>query len=89
MSNSSSNAIQQLEGIERVGSKVVTEQGIWREFVFIHAKMPHDDALHLVSEGHASLQKAIGQCQAGSHGIQILQRSRFFPQLLSRVAPLP
>ena len=51
ISNSSSNAIGDLKASRESCAKAVTEQSLWLEFVFIHAQMWHDDALHVVNDG--------------------------------------
>src|SRR6266550_506585 len=42
----------ELHRVERVGAEVVDERGIGRHFLFIDAKLLHDDALHLVCDCH-------------------------------------
>ena len=68
ISNSSSNAIGDLKASRESCAKAVTEQSLWLEFVFVHAQMWHDDALHVVNDGHASLQTAGGHWYSQSRG---------------------
>src|SRR5262249_4802805 len=45
----------ELDGVERVGAKVVHEGGIRRHFFFVDAHLLHDDALDFVGYGHSIL----------------------------------
>src|SRR6478672_1596872 len=45
----------QLHRVERVGPEIVHERGVRGHFFFIDAQLLHDDALHLVCDGHSVL----------------------------------
>ena len=45
----------QLDGVERIGAEVVNERCIRSHFFFVDAQLLHDNALHLVGNGHESL----------------------------------
>src|SRR3989304_10332029 len=69
----------QLHGVERIGPEVVDERRIRRDFFFVHPELLHDDALHLVSDGHSILLRGI------------VTRSRhymYIPPFTARVCPV-
>src|SRR5204863_8432748 len=43
----------ELDGVERISAQVVDERGVRRHFLFVHAELLHDDALHFVGYRHA------------------------------------
>src|SRR5678815_5903708 len=49
----------ELHRVERVGAQVVHKRRIRRHFLFINAKLFHDDALHLVCNRHLSSSRLV------------------------------
>jgi len=45
----------ELDGIKRVGAQVVHKRSVRGDFFLVHTQLLHDNALHLVGNGHESL----------------------------------